>query len=73
MTRKRYRWDIQCEQFSKTSSKGFYEMLQRLRYLFYSDEEIMNFPDYYFGHSHSSSEILNHDPEHENYDFHYHT
>lgn len=73
--RKRYQWDIQCEQFSQTSSQNFFRALKELSYYFYPDEQVQKFPNLLHGHSHGSEDesIYEHDPTHgQTADFHLH-
>ena len=73
--RRRYSWDIECEQFSMTSSKTFYQKLQEISFYFHSNDQIQKFPSLLSGHSHGSDEanIYEHDPTHGNEtEFHHH-
>ena len=53
---KRYPWDIQCEQFSQTSSNSFFRTLKKISFYFYPNEQILDFPSLISGHSHSNEE-----------------
>ena len=57
--RKRYRWDVECEAHTLTSSTSFMETLQSISYYFRSQEEIEKLPNKVLGsyaHYHSSTD-----------------
>lgn len=45
MTRKRYRWDFECEKNPVTSSKSFWNALHSIRVYFYGKEYLSRFAE----------------------------
>ena len=67
-TRRRYEWNIECE----GDFESFFGKLKELRPYFYGNNEMSDFPDPIFGHSHGGESAGSHDDYHAG-DFHLHT
>ena len=71
MTRKRYRWSLQCESNEQKSKDYFFERILRLRQFFYPTEEVIEWPNMLSGHRQRTDSPLDHDDEHDG-EFHIH-